>query len=200
MAQNLVLVVLGRKGSGKSTLVREVIREFDRVVILDYIGEYGAEVNARVIEGFEACVHELVENAKRPRFRLSLRVVDTDEALRVLSVAYELPRTLLVVEEASVYCTPQSLPVEVARFVRFGRHREISQVYVAQRPSMLHRDITSQADVIVSFRQHEQRDVDYLRGIMGEEAERVRTLGDYAIVAGVNLEKAPLAVLARLKS
>jgi len=198
VASNSIVTILGRKGSGKTTLVREIVREHRRVVILDYIGEYGADCGARVVAGFSASIHALVAASRERAFRLSLRMLD-EETLAALPVAWELEDYLLVVEEASAYCSPSQLPPEIARIVKFGRHQRISQVYVAQRPSMLHRHVTSQSDLIVSFHQHEPIDVRYLSAIAGEEAKCVQELGDYEIYAAGNLEHAPLAVLARLE-
>lgn len=198
--QNLIVTVLGRKGSGKSTLVGEITREHRRVVILDYLGEYGANVGARVHEGRRSSIAALVRWNRQARFCLSLRVEDYDDALDVLEVAYEMRGYLLVVEEASWLCTASHMPRELARFVRFGRHRGISQLYVAQRPSMLHRDVTSQSDVIVSFNQHEERDVAYLAGILGDSADRLRELPPYAIIAGPTPDRFPAAVRKRLRT
>lgn len=198
--QNLIVTVLGRKGCGKSTLVREITREHRRVVILDYLGEYGSNVGARVHEGLRASVAALVRWHRAPRFCLSLRIEDYDDALDLLEVAYESRDYLLVIEEASWLCTASHMPRELARFVRFGRHRGISQLYVAQRPSMVHRDVTSQSDVIVSFNQHEERDIAYLAGILGRDADRLRELPPYHIVAGPTPDRFPAAVRARLKA
>lgn len=199
--QNTIASVFGRKGSGKSTLVLEITREFRRVLVLDYLGEYGAAEGFTVCEGFEACVNALVRWAHRPRFALSLRVDEVHEALALLTVAWEIEGGfLLVVEESSWLCSPSSLPRELAKFVRMGRHREVSQLYVAQRPAMVHRDVTSQSDVIVSFQQHEKRDIAFLEAsILGERANDVRTLAPFAIIAGGVEAKYPSAVRKRLK-
>lgn len=198
--QNLIVTVLGRKGTGKTRLVQEVIREHRRVVVLDYLGEYGRDVDAEITYGRAEALEALIELEREADFVLSCRELDYDDTLDLLFVLRHLRRALIVVEEASWLCSPSSMPREVAWLVRYGRHQELSQVYVAQRPAMLHRDVTSQSDVLVSFHQIEQRDVDYLRAFMGEEAERVRELEPYAIVAGPpqNLARAPRAVRGRL--
>jgi hypothetical protein len=198
--QNLIVTVLGRKGCGKSTLVREITREWKRVVILDYLGEYGSGIGATVHEGLRASVAALVHWSPRPRFCCSLRVDDLDDALDVLEVAGAMRDYLLVVEEASWICSASHIPSQVARLVRYGRHHGISQLYVAQRPTMVHRDVTSQSDVIVSFQQHEQRDVAYLSSILGADADRLPQLPQFAIVAGPTPARFPAAVRRRLKA
>lgn len=184
MSANLIVSVFGRKGSGKSTLARQIMAEHRRVVVIDYLGEYGEGQGFTVHEGLEASVHALVRWQGKGRFALSLRVDDKDDALRVLEVAWAMRGYMLVIEEASWLCSPSHLPVELSKFVRMGRHREISQLYVAQRPAMVHRDVTSQSDVIVSFQQHEARDIKFLEAsTLGARAREVRDLPRFAIIA-----------------
>jgi len=202
VSQNTIGTVVGRKGCGKTTLVLEIMREHKRVAVLDYLGEYDARHGFTVHEGLAASVTALARWAGKPRFALSLRVDEQHEALAVLKVAWEMRAFLLVIEEASWLCSPSYLPRELAKLVRMGRHREISQLYVAQRPAMVHRDVTSQSDWIVSFQQHETRDVKFLEAsLLGEQAEKVRTLEQYEIIAATAAgtpATLPAAVRARL--
>jgi DNA helicase HerA-like ATPase len=114
---------------------------------------------------------------------------------------------LFVVEEASVYLKPQLLPDPFKRLVRMGRHRPISQIYVAQRPAMLHRDILSQSDWVATFQQHGSTDVKYLEDVFAERAELIRTLTPSApgragelMLGGPSPQLAPKAVKARIRS
>jgi len=199
--QNTIVALVGRKGSGKSTLVGEIIREFDRVLIVDRMFEYGPQLGVTVVRGHAGAVAAVLEASRRRRFRYSLRGLEDDEVLDVLEGVGTLREVLVVVEEASAYMKSQQIPWEIAHLVRMGRHQGISQLYVAQRPSMLHLDVISQADVIVSFQQHARRDVETLVGHLGDFAEVVRELPRYELIAGGPAgweEKAPLAVLARV--
>lgn len=202
MSTNTIVSIFGRKGSGKSRLALEVMREHRRVVVLDYLGEYGTAQGFTVHEGLAASVKALARWAGKSRFALSLRVDEVFEARALLEVCWEMRGYLLVLEEASWLCSPSQLPRELSKFVRMGRHREISQLYVAQRPAMVHRDVTSQSDVIVSFQQHEARDIKFLEAsTLGAQAEHVRTLPRFAIVAAAaNGEEStfPAAVRRRL--
>ena len=204
MSDNLIICVFGRKGSGKTTLVREIIKENPRVFVIDSLAEYDA--GFQVVHGKRACI-EAMRDAGRARedlfdlkeergpFRLSLRVLDVEDNLELIDYAYEFPGTMLVVEETSLYTKSHFLPTEISRLVRYGRHREIDQIYVARRPSEVSRDLTAQADLIVSFQQQEPRDVKYLRDVAGEEAEQVRNLPKYKTMVFGDLSKMPIAVM-----
>jgi len=195
---NLVASFFGQKGSGKSTLVREIMLDRERVFFVDTVGEARAADGFEIVFGFEPCVNAMLAAAKRERFRLALRCQHTDDMLKLCTMAYEVPRQLTVVEETSFYCSPSYLPPELSTLIRYGRHREIDQFYVARRPSEIHRDLTANSDLVVSFHQHEPRDVAYLRAIGGPQAEAVRALPKYRVLAWGDLERAPLAVISRL--
>jgi DNA helicase HerA-like ATPase len=194
MPSNVVISIFGRKGGGKSFLTKEIIEEHRRVFIFDTVGEYEG-----AIESFEAGVQATLEAQEKRRFKIAFRIVNDEDALRLMRLVYDVPRTLVVFEETSFYCSPSYLPEELARFVRYGRHREISQIYISRRPAEISRDLTAQSDIIVSFQQHEPADLEYLGRVMGPEAAReLPRLPRYAIVASGDLNVAPLPILERL--
>ena len=193
MASNYVISVFGHKGSGKSTLVKELVAEHKRVIVFDTMGEYDD-----AIEDYNTAVRELGRVQDARRFRVAIRLPEDDDALDAMEVAYEVPRCLVVFEETSFYCSPSTMPTILKKFVRYGRHREISQVYVSRRPAEINRDLTAQSDLIVSFRQHEPNDVDYLRKLMGSQADKLPHLREYRIIASGDVDSAPLPILERL--
>lgn len=193
------MTILGKKGSGKSFLTREIAHDFDRVIVLDSMGEYGPREGFMPLIGLDEALAHLPLLAGKPDYAVSVRVLNADDAMDVLSIVYELPGTFLIVEETSLYCSPSYLPDELAQLIRYGRHRSISMAFVARRPSELHRDITAQSDLVISFRQHETRDVQYLKGTLGDRAELLRDLPLYAIAVYGDMEKAPASVLERME-
>jgi DNA helicase HerA-like ATPase len=200
VASNTVGTILGPKGCGKSHLVREIVREQRRVVILDYVGEYGADVGATASWGFDDSLAALERASRMKEFRLSLRDVYDRDRLDLLGVLFELEKFLLVVEEASTLCTPGTIPKPLERIVAIGRHRSISQIYVAQRPSMIHRLVTSQSDFVVAFQQTEPIDVAYLTARFGSAMERVRDLELHDFIVGGKLDRAPAALKRRARA
>lgn len=173
---NYIASIFGRKGSGKSFLAKEIAKEEPRIIAIDSLGEYD-ELN--IINGYKECIQAIVAVEHLNEFALSLRTTSTDEDLELIDLAYHLSRFTLLVEETSRYVAPTSLPQPMEQLVRFGRHRAINQIYLARRPSEIHRDLTAQSDIIVSFVEHERRDVEYLRSFMGEKALGVQTLPQY---------------------
>lgn len=198
MADNLIVTVLGRKGSGKTTLARKISHEYERVIAFDWVGEFGTEDRFELVAGLREGADALVKASGRKRYRVSIRGLTREETYRLFAVASKLKRALLIVDEASNYCSAAFLPDEIATLVRYGRHNELSQLYIARRPSEVNRELTAQSDLVVTFQQQEPRDLEYLRALMGKVGDRARELGRYQIIAGGDLSKAPLAVLERI--
>lgn len=202
MNRNLIVSIFGRKGSGKTELTKKIVRDFPRVIAFDTVAQYGEDNGFTVYYGREACARALAQHEKAAEFRISLRSDDTADLLALMGVAYEYTDVMVVVDETPFYCSPSQLPIEMSKLVRYGRHRRISQLYVAQRPSEIHRSITAQSDIIVSFTQREQRDVKWLvDGGGGTDAEHVGELPKYKLIAfGDGMENGdniPTAILAQ---
>ena len=107
-----------------------------------------------------------------------------EEAARALDGVFDMLRTRrdiwLGFEEASKFMAPTSREPRVDWFLQYGRHSGINVMLVARRPVELSRLATAQSDVIVSFAQHEPRDIAWVRGVGGQEAaDRIAALGQY---------------------
>jgi len=193
--ENYVLSIFGMKGEGKTYLAQEIAAEERRVVVIDVTGQFR---DMETVVGFKASLRRLAEVEDKPRFKLSLWITEVDEVLRVLDVLFNMQKFTLIIDETSEYVSSANLPPEFRQLIMLGRHQAINQIYMSRRPAEINRALTSQSDVIVAFRQHEKRDIDYLSSFMGKElAERARNLGKYEIIAWGKEEKMPLPVLER---
>lgn len=200
--ENLICTICGRKGSGKTELTKKIAKHYTHVIAVDTVAQYGPEDGFHVAHGKVNCAKLLLEVHKRPMYRVALRSDKTDELLELIGALYEFEDTLVIVDETPWYCSPSDLPDELSRLVRYGRHRRISQLYVTQRPSEIHRSITAQSDIIVSFVQREPRDVKYLIDAGGgDQARRVSELPEYRLIAfgdGMDTDKVPIPILEQM--
>lgn len=203
MSENFIVTVLGRKGSGKTTLAMAMLKEHNRVVALDTMGQYSPRSRDDLCVTFNAAIAALARTDARKKFVISVRLDDVEDYADILDLCYHVPRSLIVIEEASLFCSPFNLPTCLSRLIRYGRHREISLLFIARRPSELHRDVTAQSDAVVTFAQSEPRDLQYLSAYAGRDVTReVRSLPLYRCAAympvAVSRSKLPLAVRASL--
>lgn len=191
---NWIASIFGQKGSGKSFLAKEIAAMERRVIVIDNLGEYDS---LRVITGYEESIKALIEVEKMPEFKLALRTPSTELDLELIDLVFRMSHLTLIVEETSRYVSPASLALPMEQLVRFGRHRAINQVYLARRPSEIHRDLTAQSDTITTFVQHELRDLAYLRSFMGEMAYGVESLPQYQCITYGPDNKMPWPVFRR---
>jgi hypothetical protein len=191
---NYILSIFGRKGSGKSYLAKEIARDEKRIIAIDSLGEYD---ELTVVDDLRPCINALVESEHKPEFKLALRTYSLEDDLILIDLVFHMTHVTLLVEETSRYVSSAYLPQPFEQLVRYGRHSAINQIYLARRPSEIHRDLTAQSDVLVSFVQHERRDVEYLRSFMGDKANRVMNLGQYAALVYGDDIKMPWAVVQR---
>jgi DNA helicase HerA-like ATPase len=197
--QNQVITILGMKGSGKSTLAREIVMTRERVLVIDASGEYEDLPGAIVVYGARNASERLIELKDKQRWILvASDLLDDEETMHLLAVAFEVPSIMIVLEEASLYCDPYRLPDEISRIIRYGRKREIDMIIIARRPSEINRELTAQSDIVVSFKQMEPIDVSYLRARGGKEADAVQSLPPFKVIVLGDRANAPLSVLARL--
>lgn len=153
--------------------MREDLREFPRVVLYDTLWEDTYDSYGECA-GFTGLCDLLLKNGAyfRVRYR-DIRAggfqADFERCCRAIECANSL---VFAVEEIEQFSSPHYLPRELERIVALGRHRELSLFCTTRRPPSLHPLIRSQAHQVISFRQHEPRDVTWLREFCGEEASK----------------------------
>lgn len=195
LVENTNALVFGKKGFGKSTWVEEVLtanlprvvfvdtllKDYTRGTIFTNFAEFQAAMtrvhstgNFRFIvrcPGFESLVFEL--------FRFNNRL---GRAL--------IQNAALVVEEVTTYCDSNYIAPAILSHLQYGRHAGNALIGVARGPFEINRHLTRQADLIVSFRQDEERDLEFFRKIAGTKAEQLRTLerGQALLMRGTSEE------------
>ena len=172
--QNKIICVFGKRGSGKSYLTQNVILPNlgGRIIIFDTLHEYeGGEI----VNDFPS-LFDYLEFEKR----LIIFRTDRDDYFEHLCrVIYESQQnTWLVVDELDMYtsATIGDMPEYFRKIIRYGRHKGIGVVGISRRPAALPREVTSQSTYIISFQQHEPRDIKYLTEFVPVEPEKFSNL------------------------
>lgn len=170
-----LMLIVGKRGSGKTQLVKKLLAEIDRqrVIIFDPLGEY--ESGLIYYDFITFC--DKIEGAES--FRYILRFDNQEEYEYALEVAYAVGDLLLVIEEITHFANERSIDKSLDSIIRFGRHQNVSLLSVTQRCANIPRLLTSQMDIIISFKQTEPRDIEYLYKTVGSEAFELSELGEY---------------------
>ncbi|HVB98873.1 MAG TPA: hypothetical protein VNJ12_06000 [Candidatus Dormibacteraeota bacterium] len=177
MKQAPVVACFGRRGVGKTTLARTIARHQSRLVVWDYLGEYGP-LAFRTSD--PDSLAEYLSWARGRRFAAARFIPDkgtVEEFEAFCAAVYQSGNLLVVVEEAAAVCQASYLPPAFGRIVRQGRHRGLGLLWCSQRLNEVSRTLTSLTDVWAGFSLSEPGDLQALALRCGREyADKVAAL------------------------
>ncbi len=162
------------RGHGKSTMARALTKTAPRLLAFDPNEEHDCALLP--YEEFREQLDGL--DLSRQHFRLG--IAEEAQAEEFCAFAWligrrlrelPVPTTLMVLlDEADSFAIPGQEGPCFKRMVRRGRHAGIEIVACSQRPALVSRSLTSQADEVYVFRMQEPKDLAYLRTFMGPDA------------------------------
>ncbi len=176
MSEKKVILILGQRGSGKSYLAKSMLKEYNRYLVYDTLGEYEQGVFFNKLDDLKEFWLKVYQDNFRLIYQPTIPRADFDE---VCDLVYACGDMLFLVEEIDSFCSAQDISLPFANITQRGRHKDITLIGVSQRPFGINRLITSQAKEVYSFLHREPRDVEYLKFFIGSEAEKVRDLPRY---------------------
>lgn len=166
-----IVIVLGRTGQGKSIWTRSFCRGFKRVFASDILQDF----NASYVTANQLL--ELHDSQKLHNSDFRIATSDPDDLDLLGSVAFLYGHAWLVIEEAGFYFPAGSrAPAWMREAAFLGRHRELSILITAQRPTSIPTDLRSQASRVICFNQLEKNDINWLDTYFGERMEEIGEL------------------------
>jgi hypothetical protein len=180
-------LVLGRKRSGKTSLVRELVSSSldgaspttpTRVLVVDFHGEYGDLLTpVRSHEEFEQVIADS-DGAWRIAYHndslsLERKGGDSPEYDYLVRACYEMGNCVLVNEETGWICDPHRIPLDLERAIKFGGHRILNLILLLQRAPDVHILVRSEASEVYAFSTQEPGDLEYLAKRCGDEVARI---------------------------
>jgi DNA helicase HerA-like ATPase len=168
--KNLVVLVVGCSGSGKSTFaIRFLLNgKFVVVFIFDPRGEYALRFNRRAARTV-AELHASIGTGFvifDPHF---LYPGDTEKALADFcefawhASAKMSGQKILFVDEVWKHCSPNQIPKPLAMVLMDGRKNGIGSLLTTHRPNKLNDAIAGEATELISFSLNGHLKLDYLR-------------------------------------
>ena len=177
---NEIVLVLGRKGSGKSSLVKNVlIKDKKRLIIIDVQSEYDDYL---IIEDFESLDEYISEHKE---FKIACRFTNDKDLYFLFSYVFIEGNLTLCCDELSKYVSAYKKGHPFSDLINFGRHKQIDIIGVARRPAELSREFRSQADIIYSFYQYDEKDLQVLNEMGIYEADKLENPFNYNKFKGV---------------
>ena len=170
--QTEIITVLGQRGSGKSSWVQKALPDIPRFIIWDTLGEYNGYPESKTKQE----LFDYVWDHNAGVLQVIYNSIDDEDFGFVCGLCENLGDLTFIVEEVDNYATPNFMPIELKRLLKYGRHFGISMIFVSRRPAEINRLITSQSQRFICFTIIEPGDVRYLTSILGPVAKVLRTL------------------------
>lgn len=173
--------VFGKRGSGKTTLIRGQLESFPPpIVVLDILGNFN-EPEYIQTDSIAECIRNIDYYVKHHKHEdlqkvIVLKPSDPNLAIDYVSAAlWESWGGTLVIDEADAFSMTESPCFD--QLIRYGRNRYVNVVTGCRRPYEIPRAITSGADLLLIFQTQEPRDVEYFdKTLLGERAEQLMSL------------------------
>ena len=187
--QNVIVGIIGRKGTGKSTISREILKPARRLFIFDTASDHAwvPDTFTRIDEAYVFLFYQGTSGAEFVARYVPEEEEEEDSLVRdvneISKVIWEIGNITYAIEELPMMSSPQWAPGKVNRLFRLGRHRAINLVYTGQRAAELPRRATGATDIFILFHTSEPGDLDRIEERCGSEcAEIVRNLNDHEFV------------------
>lgn len=168
-----VITILGQRGSGKSSWLKKKLPEIPRFILWDTLGEYDGFERFEDLDSLYRYIHA---NQSGVFQAVYVTEKDPEDFGPVCTIAGAVGPCYFIIEEVDTYATPTYCPQELMTLLKKGRHYGVSMAFVSRRPAEIHRMITAQSNRFVIFRILEGRDIQYLKSILGPEADKLPAL------------------------
>lgn len=173
---NTIVGVIAPIGTGKTTECVNRIRNQKRVVIFDTLGEDAYALAAtEIIFGNP---RRLAEEISLPQFCVAYRTVNVESGFEeAAKLVYLCGNCTFIIEEVDQVCSAGYESEMLHSIINYGRHRELSVIYLSRRFSTISRSLTANTSEFVFFRVSEPIDLDSIRERCGKEvSEKVASL------------------------
>jgi hypothetical protein len=184
---NNITGIVGPKGSGKSHKAAELVGLRDCAAIYqivrkdtNYLGVatdiFDGDIKAFCVGLGEEQFRYIYRPQREAKHIEGNKIVLPDFSPFV-ACCFERGNMTMVVDEAHFLCNPRYIPAQFWESIITGRHEYIDIIWVSQRFSMIHHDLTANTNELYLYRLNEPADLDVVEKRCGREIrDRVANL------------------------
>lgn len=147
-----IMAVMGKSGSGKSSLCRHLVKQFDRQwLIIDRLHEW--DTKAKNVDTLAGAVSALKAGYKKIAFHPPID--DREKGIayfdKLCELAYKVGNIGLFVDELRHYTSPNRASQWWSNCSGEGRHRGLVVLGASQRPSQIDKDFLGNTTELHTF-------------------------------------------------
>jgi AAA+ ATPase superfamily predicted ATPase len=179
--KNEVILITGQRGQGKTTYIKNQIGIYSRVILFDLLGEFTYYDTAYQLREF----FEKLSDVKDENFFVLnyFNPKTSEEDFHVICEAINrLNDIMFVVDEIDYFCSSRSIPKQFDEIVKRGRHQGLNLIVATRRPHEIPIIIRSQMTSLITFRQIERNDLQYLKEIIDLPEEDISGLEKFNFI------------------
>lgn len=170
--QRDVILICGQTGSGKSYYAKKIVKNIPRCLVIDAgFREFENTIFFDNVDDLiEALQKRNAETDKDVCFNFGITPFP-DEYEAIFDIAIACGNLTLVLEESDRF---DEKIFSYQDIITRGRHYGVSILAIAPHPYNFPKDLRRQLTEVISFRQTEESDLDYLSDVIGPEIYQVR--------------------------
>lgn len=179
MKRSEILLILGRKGSGKSFHAKRLVQKRKGfIAVWDARSEWAGptaqdapKIGALLVRNLRAFL-ELQSTRRRPLARVLVFQCPAQDFPTWCRWVLARGDMLAVVDELHLFAGPHDSPEKSGAFIeliRVSRHARVDVLGIAQRPKSIHGDVRAQADHLIAFACSEPGDLAYFSEMVNKD-------------------------------
>lgn len=186
----MIICVFGKRGSGKTTLIRRQLENCKPpVVVLDVLGNFDEStmeesgIQAEQVDSISECLLNIAEYVKTKDPELKIQVLQTaspnDAANYISAALWEAHGGTMILDEIDSISMAEAECFD--QLIRYGRNRGVDVMTGCRRPAEMSRNITAAANQLYCFKTNEPRDLDYFQATaFGDRASGLMDLPNFS--------------------
>lgn len=183
---NRIIGIVGPTGSGKSYTAAQIMAQCERAAVYQIVREDTNFLGAAT-DIFDGDIRAFAIALGEENFRYIYRVGPGKKVEKnrfvlpdfewFIAACFERKRMMMIVDEAHFLCNPRYIPAYFWESIVTGRHMFLDILYITQRLSMVHHDITANTHEFYFWRNTEPGDLQRIEERCGPEvADTVQAL------------------------
>lgn len=184
---NRIIGLVGPTGSGKSFMAADIMNQSERAAVYQIVRDDSNFLRAAT-DVYDGDIRSFCLALMEDNFRLVYRIAEGAKKIegnkivlpdfsQFIECCFTRRNMMMIIDEAHFLCNPRFIPASFWESIVTGRHMYLDIVYVTQRFSMVHHDLTANTHEFLFWNITEPSDLESIGNRCGEEVrDRVQNL------------------------